>query len=189
MLWKNRKVNFILAFLLALFFVSVSSSSSTYATSQSFHFEKNVNNFSQQVFDSSTLGFTPVAVYVEFYTSESISQLPIFNIYTRSNSYSGFSCFLDSNGWCKLLLVLPNGGLKNYSNSSFVDYIADYTFYDSVPDFDCDCPTPEPCSEVPENPYDDKLDKLTKAIYYVPAVIIVIYFFYVMFSWYNGGRS
>ena len=167
------------AFVFSLFLVNSSS-----ATSQSFHFEKNVNNFNQQVFDSSTLGFTPVAVYVEFYTSESISQLPIFNIYTRSYSYSGFSCFLDSNGWCKLLLVLPNGGLKNFSNSSFVDYIADYTFYDFVPDFDCDCPTPDPCPEIPENPYDDKLDALIKAVYYVPAVLLVIYFFYVMYSWY-----
>ena len=38
------------------------------------------------------------------------------------------------------------------------------------------------CPEIPENPYDDKLDSIRNAIILVPAVCLLLYFFYVIFG-------
>lgn len=45
----------------------------------------------------------------------------------------------------------------------------------------CSCPDPEPCPEIPENPYDQKLDNITQAIYIASATLLVIYFFYCIY--------
>lgn len=37
------------------------------------------------------------------------------------------------------------------------------------------------CPVVPDNPYDDKLDKIITAIYVVPATMLVVYFFYCIY--------
>ena len=44
------------------------------------------------------------------------------------------------------------------------------------------CPTCPICPEIPENPYDDKLDSIRNAIILVPAVCLLLYFFYVIFG-------
>lgn len=47
-----------------------------------------------------------------------------------------------------------------------------------------DCPVCEECQEcpaVPENPYDEKLDNITQAIYVCAAVVLVVYFFYCIY--------
>lgn len=60
-----------------------------------------------------------------------------------------------------------------------------FTFYDSVPE---GCPEPDPCPEIPETPYGDKLDKIYNAIMIGSATLLVIYFFFIMFKWYLGGQ-
>lgn len=55
------------------------------------------------------------------------------------------------------------------------------TLTDTLPS---DCPVCEECQECPavsENPYDEKLDNITQAIYVCAAVVLVVYFFYCIY--------
>ena len=60
------------------------------------------------------------------------------------------------------------------SSGSLSDYIK-FTLTDNY----SSCPI---CPEIPENPYDDKLDSIRNAIILVPAVCLLLYFFYVIFG-------
>lgn len=54
------------------------------------------------------------------------------------------------------------------------------------------CPICEECQQcpaIPDNPYDDKLDNIVKAIYVCAATILVIYFFYCIYRMIiKGGK-
>ena len=54
------------------------------------------------------------------------------------------------------------------------------------------CPEPEPCPEVPEipeYPYTEPLEQIKQAIIFVPAVALVIYFFYAIYKMLLGGKT
>lgn len=53
---------------------------------------------------------------------------------------------------------------------------------------DCDCPE---VPDIPENPYDPKLDEIKQAILIVPATLLVIYFLFCLYQILikNGGRK
>lgn len=66
-----------------------------------------------------------------------------------------------------------------------LSYDVTFTFLDTL-----ECPECPDCPDVPEIPDDSQtLLDIKKAIYTIPAVLLVIYFFYIMFGWYLGGRS
>ena len=68
-------------------------------------------------------------------------------------------------------------GLYNFGSNSYT-----YTLTDILPSSDCPEPPPvEPCPEIPENPYDPKLDEITRAIYVTAGTLIVLYFFYCIY--------
>lgn len=66
----------------------------------------------------------------------------------------------------------------------YTDNLSDW-FSDSEP-----CPEVTPCPPIPENPYDNKLDDIKKAIYTSSAVMIMIYFFFIVYKIIvkDGGR-
>lgn len=79
----------------------------------------------------------------------------------------------------------PSGNSMIRFNSN-ITFSYDFTF--TLSDSICPvCPDPEPapdppdCPEVPENPYDDKFDNITQAIYVATATLLVIYFFYCIY--------
>lgn len=43
------------------------------------------------------------------------------------------------------------------------------------------CPDCEICPVIPENPYDNKLDQLTRAVYVCAGTMLVLYFFYCLY--------
>lgn len=59
-----------------------------------------------------------------------------------------------------------------------------FTFYDTIPE---GCPDPDPCPEIPETPYGDKLDKIYNAIMIGSGTMLVIYFFFAIYSMFFGG--
>lgn len=82
-------------------------------------------------------------------------------------------------------------GVNNGSHNVFEFYRSQqfrsnvtFTLTDSLPGSGSSEPTPdpEPCPEIPENPYDTKLDDIKKAIYICGASAIMIYFFYIIYG-------
>lgn len=165
---------------------------SSYATTQVFHFD-NVNNPAPSSIGINDLNFDPAVVFVSGSIDSSKNRWNrVFQI-NNGSSYGIETMLWATDGvLIDYFSVMPAGnslGLHPWISLSTSywgsTYDITFTFYDSVSAFKvCNCPTPDPCPEVPDNPYDDKLDALIKAVYYVPAVLLVIYFFYVMFSWY-----
>lgn len=89
---------------------------------------------------------------------------------------------------------LPDGfkyfrfmSINYYSDITDSDFSVTITLTETDPSGDSDCPVcpepeePEPCPVIPDNPYDEKLDNITLAIYTCGAVVLVIYFFYCIY--------
>lgn len=55
--------------------------------------------------------------------------------------------------------------------------------YDDFPSGDCPvCEVCQECPVIPDNPYDQKLDNITKAIYVCGAILIMLYFFFCIYK-------
>ena len=198
-LWKNYSLLLFLAFgFVSLFFFSNSCS----ATSQSITLTNNdVNSYTDDFYvwykgDSATesrqsvLSFRPL--YVEITGVESGgSTLALQLGYKGVNTNTVFLAYA---GRMKVSLDLSSfssayaGSYVIGSSRNDLRYYLDrdgrsltFTFYDSVPE---GCPEPDPCPDIPED--SQTLLDIKNAILYIPAMMIVIYFFFIMFSWYLG---
>lgn len=91
------------------------------------------------------------------------------------NSFNGsFVCPIDS-GWVyKIEGVFP----ANFNSTVTM------TLLDSLDPEQEPCPD---CPEIPETPYGDKLDKIYNAIMIGSATLLVIYFFFAIYSMFFGG--
>lgn len=117
-------------------------------------------------------------------SSVSFSHLARFSLLNGSDSFSLSSPIILFNN--------VNDGSNGYvyaSSSLFVRGLSNITFFsidfdisDSFTDF---FPPSEPCQvcpDIPENPYDNKLDDIKKAIYCCGAVLIMLYFFFCIYK-------
>lgn len=190
MLWiKNHRLmtlSLLLVFvcsLLSLFgFVSPS-----FATSQSFTYDS-VNNPIPSYLNPDTIGFNP-----HYYEISGSTDLTGFNLvyYTRCGYYSGdnpatlitngsfyefrsATCYLDNLNF----VFFPTSRLSSFT------YSITLTFYDDFPDNSEPCPD---CPEIPDTPYGDKLDKIYNAIMIAAGTMLVIYFFFAIYSMFFGG--
>lgn len=92
----------------------------------------------------------------------------------RDNFNGSFVCPVDS-GWVyKIEPIFP----ANFNS------IVTMTLLDSLEPEQEPCPD---CPEVPETPYGDKLDKIYNAIMIGSATLLVIYFFFAIYSMFFGG--
>lgn len=73
--------------------------------------------------------------------------------------------------------------LSNIANDSH-SYTLIVTISDNLSELlpDSDCPVCEVCPVIPDNPYDNKFDAITKAIYTCGAVLIMLYFFFCIYK-------
>lgn len=144
---------------------------------------------------SAILDFRPV--YVEYtYTSEgggsTTNVLQIgYNAVNSNTNILAYGGAYNFNIDFSHLVDIYGGSfvLDTYKNQLryFVDRegrSVTFTFYDTIPE---GCPDPDPCPEIPDD--SQTLLDIKKAVLYIPATLLVIYFFYVMYSWYIGGKS
>lgn len=89
--------------------------------------------------------------------------------------------------------IYPFGSYTIFAISDFYDlkylgtwgaslYDITFTLTDSLPSGDCPvCEECQVCPAIPENPYDNKLDNITMAIYTCGGILLVLYFFYCIY--------
>lgn len=209
MLWlrSHRVLTYSLFSFLAFCLLSLFGlSSSCSAVSQSFVYDSsNIPNSNQLVWQGSSgsLTDTPLIDFTPVYVEVFVSDFPYYYSYNGSNSYGALSN--GQYGGANIKLLIPfNTGVK-YSldltslvsdstmevwirfgqfRSNIVNNVGSsitYIFYDSLPE---GCPEPDPCPDIPDD--SQTLVDIKNAIIYIPAVMLVIYFFFIMFSWYVG---
>lgn len=191
MIWKNRKLSFILALPLALVFASLFFSSSSYATSQSYSCST-LSCFNQQIkieHTAQSVGFNFSYLSVEIQSDKLDSSINVGTVHI-GNSTTNLFCPKDSNGYLHCIYHLTDSYYKNntswggWMNNDTLPWSYTITFYDSDPVVPCTCPT---CPEVPDNPYDDKLDNINKSILICGAIMIFIYFMFCIYQCFFGG--
>lgn len=176
---------FAVSFLSLFGFVSNSSATSRVITCNTLSC---YNNDIRKVHDSSSVGFSFSYVSIEVQADKSLTNWNVGSFYNNTNKF----IFINSSGYAFDLFSVTDSYFKvasnwnGWINNDTLPFSLTLTFYDSFPLVPCTCPT---CPDIPENPYDDKLDKIYNAIIIGSATMLVIYFFYVMYSWYMGGRS
>lgn len=155
------------------------------------YFKASDFNFSSSNISRLILGFSsidPNGFYrYDFYLSSG----------SQNSIYSGSSDLIFTNYVNSNLLDFRVGVMSlSSSATSWTDsgsYIT-VTWSNDLSDFVVSsCPEPEepePCPPIPENPYDDKLDEIKTAIYCASAVMIMIYFFFIVYKIIvkDGGR-
>lgn len=164
------------------FFVSGDSS----AASQSFSYDSSSDPKPQQVFwtgDNSYNGltFTPTYVVIEGVATRNDTQVAIGRVSPYAyGSYQIFYVVPDSSNHFYAVLNMPWGLNGQFINISSITY----TFYDYNPASNEPCPD---CPEIPVLPYGEKFDRLTAAIIFVPATLLVIYFMFAIYSMFFRG--
>lgn len=169
--------------------VVIFGSQPTYATSQSFDFTSNPGrNYVYWDSSNSSLSFTPTFYKVENLSIGTCSNTAFYGIvsvvYNNGNFSDSTSAWVNPD--CSFLLIgsiMSNATQLKFSSYSFPTGFR-LTLYDYDPSLGDPCPV---CPEVPDD--SQTLLDIKKAIYTIPAVLLVIYFFYIMFGWYLGGRS
>lgn len=201
MLWKNHRVliyslfSFLAFCLLSLFGLSSScsaisqsyvldSSSFSSLTYLCFDDQANYPNCSDfnflvvdfnQVLSDSTPNFQ--MPYIQFNISGNKSS---YLQYDFMSNYSVFSLDFINNSSNYYAIFINSSSLRNGSNLPS-NWSLTLTFYDVLPS---DCPEVVPCPPIPDD--SKTLVDIKNAIIYIPAVMLVIYFFFIMFSWYVG---
>lgn len=84
-----------------------------------------------------------------------------------------------------IIVQLPFDGhsynlLEFRDNSTFYTPLT-FTLTDHLGESCPEPEEPEPCPVIPENPYDNKLDNITMAIYTCGGILLVLYFFYCIY--------
>jgi len=115
------------------------------------------------------------------YTGSSLNNFnySIITLYNLSNSAGGFR-FIKTNS---TIIYLTDISKAYLSLDNGLRY-GTFTLTNSLPGFSS-CPDPEPCPScpiVPENPYDNKFDEIKNAIYIIPAVLLLLYFFFCVYN-------
>lgn len=80
--------------------------------------------------------------------------------------------------------VPPNVNLSFFTNNPNTlpsGWSVTITLTDTFPGSSCSCPEVPECPAIPENPYDEKLDNITMAIYCCGGILLVLYFFYCIY--------
>lgn len=184
MKWKKT----IILFSLLSVFVPVFFSSPSYAiedksiTYPQGHQYVDWDNIFPDCYDACLSQYKYLKVETSGYPSTGYSESVNFRL---RNEYSGAG-----SNWNFLLfyktmpviisLNMPDNfqyGVLSFMNSGTLKESLTFTLMEDYQD----CPEVEPCPEVPENPYDDKLDKIIQAIYVVAGTLLVIYFFYCIY--------
>lgn len=183
---SHQVLNYSLFLSVAFFlFLLLGPSSSCLAASQSFTYN-NSNPAPSSNMDESVVGFTYTHVFISLDTSNTDQSIRLANLYGLpgtgvQNMVSGIA---DSSGHLDFAFSVVRPALI-LQPSYWGTYSVTITFYDELP-----IGEPEPCPDCPEVPDDSQtLLDIKKAVLYIPATLLVIYFFYVMYSWYIGGRS
>ena len=186
MLWiKNHQLLSLLLFssvVFCLFFLLVPSSSCS-AASQSFTYDSSTYP-GYSLFSSTEVGFTPSYVTIEVVgSSKSNTYVTVLNVPNGNNNTSN-TVAVGSDGYIFSSVYLPEHYVYTYSSSTYGTFTSlTLTFYDSVP-----VPVPCPdCPEIPDTPYGDILDKIYHAILIGSATLLVIYFFFAIYSMFFGG--
>lgn len=195
----------ITSFLLAVFFSSLCISSSVSAVSD-YSYTIDSSNYDTAITLCNSFDSTPRSCddykYIVFSLDSNVSDLGNFRgwiNYYFEGPYSTIFAYANQprfylSGMDYAVLSYPNGfKVFRFRSINYRDELADpnfsltITFTENDPAGESDCPVcpepedPEPCPVVPDNPYDDKLDNITLAIYTCGAVILVIYFFYCIY--------
>lgn len=141
------------------------------------HFEH--GSWSGGVFNN-TIFITLATSSAYYYQNENQPFYLVQNATTFSRTRIGDYIVRDSDVRYHYFVIRTNVGQLNYLN--FTAFSLKIT--DDVPFSVPDCPVCDECQEcpiVPDNPYDEKFDNITKAIYICGAILLVIYFFYCIY--------
>lgn len=131
-----------------------------------------------QVLPDSTPNFQ--MPYIQFNISGNKSS---YLQYDFMSNYSVFSLDFINNSSNYYAIFINSSSLRNGSNLPS-NWSLTLTFYDVLPS---DCPEVVPCPEIPDTPYGDKLDKIYNAIMIGSGTMLVIYFFFAIYSMFFGG--
>ena len=173
-----------LLLLFAAFFSLSFGQQSASATSVSYSYSASESNYPTAYYEynASNVGFPFSFVSIDAHSSSINSRI--------SQCFASFNSSLQLDSG--LLYIDYNAFVLIHTNSKFVlntrcgsDSMT-LTFYDYNPIVPQDCPE---CPPIPETQYGDVLDKIYKAILFVPAMAFVLYLFYILFAWYVGGRK
>lgn len=192
MLWiKNHQPLSLLLFSVVAFFLFflLGPSLSCSAASQSYEFTTNPGrNYVYWDFSNNTLGFIPTYYKVENLTTGTCSNTTYYGVvsvvYNNGNFSDSASFWINPD--CSFLGI--GSIMSNASQLMFMSYSFPtgfrLTLYDYDPSLGEPCPD---CPEVPDTPYGDKLDKIYNAIMIGSATLLVIYFFFAIYSMFFGG--
>lgn len=102
---------------------------------------------------------------------------------TRSAPFSDSNIFYSSHAWNGSVYIIPS--IKSTSNTTTTVSSFVFKVSDDIDDFasgSSSCPECQVCPTIPDNPYDQKLDNITKAIYVCGAILIMLYFFFCIYK-------
>lgn len=200
---RRQPIYSLFAFLFFSFFLSFGLSQDSYALDSSCSLTTNFSlgsSYSRFYFSPcSDPGFTSgsdIYVHLEYSVSHTNTSyassvwIPflynpdsnyIFNnpsIYLRSNNatQTGFIDFVITSFPSNTTMVLRSVNGSVTGSATFT-----VSFSDVPPSSGSTEPCPV-CPVVPENPYDQKLDNITKAIYVCGAILIMLYFFFCIYK-------
>ena len=189
-MWLKKSYLLSIFALFAVFFCSCIITSSDVSASEVFSVDLNTSSiYRKYLCSSSNNQNTPLC--------SNVTYLYLHNFSSYQSSFGGTMTVTCYNGQSNYnaLQVYPYESVYDisfyissyscqdlyFTSSMNINTSSDFTasLYDSFPSFCPACPT---CPEIPVNPYDDKLDSIRNAIILVPAVCLLLYFFYIIFG-------